>query len=462
MSKILIKRIWGTLFLLPLVLTIIFGQTPTKPKSQSRDLVTFSPFEKKDKKRRTKFRKLYKGRINGQDRTLSFSEITDGAQIRLRIELGGWENGAIWVGETIIMSQTYQLNQVKLLDGQGKERYIRHLFLHRYNPNYLNLVTEENGVGYFALEDLETPNSEGEKRQNIENFAGFYNGRLNGLKATLDIQKLERGVQIVLRDIEQKQTYWTLLPALTKASSALNLSNILLQSTTSAKSIFLEELLLDAVNYQTISGMYTEKNQRNGLFFVKDYPPKRETMPIFPWPPPDASARVNVLEDDLASIKNLGQLNQLIIEKLQRAGSPMEVNRYFYLPNGFVLVTGLERIDESVQTSSQIERFRIALTNESVDFRLLDYLKSLVGVEEGIYRLSAFVVTDDLTPNIPRIPTSREKSLWKGNSFGTLPKRVGKIPLNRQHYCRLYVYEFEQKEGQIQAKLIRSNQRNYW
>lgn len=437
----------------------MWGQYPTQPKPKKEQL-TFSAPEKKQ----TKFRKKYIGTINGRAMQLGFIEKTEYNQLRLTVVLTDLLSKKVYIGKTNIEQNTYLLRYIKLSNKQYKNIQIQTLYLHNYNPNFINLITADGLAGCFAWDAKKRykSNYPAKRFANKADFKGYYEGRIDGRLAEFRIEDRKGGVLFNLFDKEHKTRYWTFLPDLPSGTTRFSLSNIELKATTSDKEITIGEMVLDTETNQIISGHFLIKKKPVGLFFIRRLPAEPSLIPEFPWPPPAASDVVKIPDDLLFNTDSLGGVNQLISRSLDKSGYRFRPNKYFYTPNGFALVTELEQIDCEAIPLEGNARWNANPSEFEKNFTLLDYLRSLVIKEEALYRVFVFLITDDLNPIKSIEPTIEETQGWVVTGSAKLPTSIASIPLNENHYCRAYVYEFSKVAGQIQATMVRKGKQSCW
>ncbi len=155
------------------------------------------------------------------------------------------------------------------------------------------------------------------------------------------------------------------------------------------------------------------------------------------------SAKATMPEDLLNTEKYqaLGDVDALLKKVLDHCG--YDEHSYFYYPNGFVLVTQMEQINED--GSSKDTPSRWSNTVDAEEWSLWNYLKALFTAHPSYYRVFAFVVTDQ--------PIKIEESVNR-NQFVTntlinkLPKELKELPLTPDHSVTVLVYEFQRLSSQ--------------
>jgi hypothetical protein len=160
-------------------------------------------------------------------------------------------------------------------------------------------------------------------------------------------------------------------------------------------------------------------------------------LPLFPWPPPGASASY-VLPDDLfAGRRALGDVVAAIIVALEKNGY---VERSFFATaaGGLAMVTRLERINDDGSPADSRERWP-ASDAEKGD--LLSFLRGLFFVDPGHYRVIVFVIQDLPFTQSSEQLTGPQARAWLRSGANVLPPELGERPFAGGH-CTVLVYEF--------------------
>lgn len=179
-----------------------------------------------------------------------------------------------------------------------------------------------------------------------------------------------------------------------------------------------------------------------------------QTMPAFPWPPPQPTA-FGVISRYLAAPDGgrdtLGGVADRIDGALQTAGY---AERSFHaVPNGYAMVTRLERIRPDGRPDAERRWFGAAAPEE---FSLSRYIQTLFFGDPGRYRLIVFVVTDETFAATGKEISSDEGERLLRGGFVTLPPRFNALPFTPNHKVTALVYEFEKPEGGEAKQLARS------
>jgi len=440
----------------------LIGQEPNSSNStDGNNVLTFTPASKKA--HQTRFRKKYFGVLNGKDMTLTLSEKQYKERLELTVILTDLKARESFIGVKEVSKRVHHLDSLVLKNKNDEIKTIKSLFLHNYNPNFINIITTKGQVGYFFWGEEPVKNGFYAKPFiSLDSYRGFYEGRIDGRPAEMKIETRTNGTQITIKDKEQNQVYWTYLNQLPRGKWFFSINELRLKSTTNSKEIYIQNLILDKDNSQIISGSFKVKNKEVGLFFIRKIGDEPSVLPEFTWPPPAPSTFLKLDFDSLKNVDRLGDINSLIIESLHKAGYQLRPNKYFYTPNGFALVTQIEQIDCEGKPLETPNRWTINISEFEKDFNLIDYLRNLSVAKEGFYRIFAFVITDDMNPLHRIEPTIMEKEAWLISGSIVLPDTIATQKLTNKHYCRIYVYDFNKTKENIHAEMVREGKNYCW
>ncbi|HET9166971.1 MAG TPA: hypothetical protein VFP11_13315 [Candidatus Angelobacter sp.] len=178
---------------------------------------------------------------------------------------------------------------------------------------------------------------------------------------------------------------------------------------------------------------------------AEHYPPSDN--PVFPWPPPRASATVvlprDLLQKDSAP-RALADVNARLIAALGTNGY-ME-RSYYSAPDGFALVTRLEQIEADGRPKSGQQRWTIGSMSFH-EFSLRDYLRALFTANSGHYRVIVFILSDVPFSQAKETVTSEQAGGWLRAGMNTLPASIGAKSYSSRHDCTVLIYEFDKEEG---------------
>jgi hypothetical protein len=187
---------------------------------------------------------------------------------------------------------------------------------------------------------------------------------------------------------------------------------------------------------------------------VKAKPPATAEIPAFPWPPPDASARVKVDRNLLAipgAQITLGQVADRLERAFDQAG--YGETGWYRVPEGFALASRLEQINPDGTCKPEGERWKSKAYTPPIG-SLGEYIKALFIPQKGHFRLIVFVVTslpfDQTTPG-----PSREEALeWVDRGASALPSPIRSQRFTPDHQCTALIYEFLQRATEHPAELV--------
>lgn len=181
----------------------------------------------------------------------------------------------------------------------------------------------------------------------------------------------------------------------------------------------------------------------------------RQTMPRFPWPPPTPSA-FGVIPRSLIQPSDAGGTTLgAVADRIDRAllSSGYAERSFHAAPNGFVMITRLERIRPDGRPELDP---RWLGASEPDEFSLSGYLKALFFGDPGRYRLIAFVVTDQTYAATGAPISSQEGDQILRGGFVNLPAAFDALPFTPSHDVTALVYEFERPEAGEVRRIDRS------
>ena len=167
-------------------------------------------------------------------------------------------------------------------------------------------------------------------------------------------------------------------------------------------------------------------------------------MPSFPFPPPKASTSYMLDKAYFNNVNNLFTVSEVIDSTLKACGY-LE-RSYYQIPDGFALVTRIEKINTDASPLPKQERWNAPFNKSDNDFSIADYFRSLFTAEVGKYRILVFLVT-----SIPFNQTQTEVTIAQAQEFlksglNALPKKFKSLEFTTDHNCTALIYEFEKAE----------------
>ena len=131
---------------------------------------------------------------------------------------------------------------------------------------------------------------------------------------------------------------------------------------------------------------------------------------------------------------------------------------YFALPNGFAVLTRIERIDADGRPIAN-DRFNVSTTLDLGEaFTLPNIIRALLTANPGYYRIIAFLVTNRPTFQSSTPIRAQELQRFVDTGSDSLPPGVAslKYDTNAGYHCVALIYEFEKEESQQEAVFMPS------
>lgn len=164
----------------------------------------------------------------------------------------------------------------------------------------------------------------------------------------------------------------------------------------------------------------------------------------FPFPPPKASASQPLPNFYFSDRKTLAEVDVLLSASINACGYVEK--SYFYVPDGFAMVTRLEQINEDATSKPLPDRWSADLLPLR-RFDLREYLKALFMGQSGKYRIFVFIVTPYPFMQSSQAPSRSEAREWLIEGYNTLPRELGSFAFTPDHTVTALIYEFAQQEG---------------
>ena len=148
----------------------------------------------------------------------------------------------------------------------------------------------------------------------------------------------------------------------------------------------------------------------------------------------------------------IGDINQQLISILNAEG--YYGKHYFSLPEGFALVTQLERIYPDGNPFPVVDRWRTSVQHQD-QFSLRQYLISMVFAEQGYYQSYAFVVLPRSIAENPRLGMGRlNPNAWMTVEGEKLPESIAQLSVANDYVVKVYLFAFDVPGGADSAVLI--------
>lgn len=163
--------------------------------------------------------------------------------------------------------------------------------------------------------------------------------------------------------------------------------------------------------------------------------------PVFPWPPPRASARERIPDHFVrrpTGLTSLGHVAQRLEEAFDSAG--YGTTGFYGVPHGFALASRLEQINPSGAPRAN-NRFSVNVERRNL-FSLRDYIQALFSANPGRYRIIVFIVTSQPIQQDTAAVTFEAAIDWVNNGTDRLPVEVAQQPYTGAHRTTAHIYEF--------------------
>lgn len=176
-----------------------------------------------------------------------------------------------------------------------------------------------------------------------------------------------------------------------------------------------------------------------------------KSFPRFPMPPPKPSTTDNLPTSFINACKTVGEVDKKLSAALSDCGYLRK--SYFYVPNGFAMVTQFESINADGSPKQGTERW-VASGALKNNFTINEYFKRLLFAKKGFYRTIVFILSDDFLTNNGKEATSSEAKKWLETGANKLPKAVAALTLNNEYSLDALIYEFKKSENDAEAILL--------
>lgn len=166
-------------------------------------------------------------------------------------------------------------------------------------------------------------------------------------------------------------------------------------------------------------------------------------LPEFPWPPPPYSTRLR-LDRALLVAAQPTPSNGSVAARMEQALAANGYNEvsYYAVPDGFAMVTQIERIDPDAAPAAE-QRWSTQVDPVSlIPFSLDAYLKALFGKDGDTFRVIVFTFTPTpFTTGAKPVPPGVAMA-WVERGATALPAALAILPYGEDTVCTALVYEF--------------------
>ncbi|AXG74619.1 hypothetical protein DVK85_10380 [Flavobacterium arcticum] len=182
-------------------------------------------------------------------------------------------------------------------------------------------------------------------------------------------------------------------------------------------------------------------------------PMQRPPLPAFPKKPPRPSDVEDIYRTYFSNCQKLGDINDIISNALNTNGYTRK--SYFYVKDGFAVITQLEQTDEQGKTILGENRWtKDIYSNEG--FSLSEYISALFNARVGYYRCIVIVINKEpllFSDNSETTTDWTDSLIYDGGTY--LPDAISNIPYTSQHRVTALIYQFKKSENNEEALIIR-------
>ncbi len=215
----------------------------------------------------------YVGSMDGRKATLLISRVRSSNPAPMfRIRMADKERNTTYYATKEHKDGDHVLRDIILKTTNGKSKYIKKLYLHTWNTDYISGYSTWNGKYYgcsFARQKMPSTSLQGKRFSNSADFYGTYEGYTDGRKARLIISKVGYATSIKLIDLSRNVTFGTTTQSMPiKVGSPHILESLdLIGSNKDSKKI--GRLYLHTWNTNYISGNTIWNGQKFGILFTR-------------------------------------------------------------------------------------------------------------------------------------------------------------------------------------------------
>jgi hypothetical protein len=159
-------------------------------------------------------------------------------------------------------------------------------------------------------------------------------------------------------------------------------------------------------------------------------------VPYLEWPPPEASATLVLPQRFFVGATFLSHIATRLEDALQAGGYEY---RFLGAPNGFALISRIERIREDGAPDASPGRWDL---DRKIEWSLPALLRGLFSAPEGYFRVIVLVVTNEEFGQSGHRASSEEALKWLRFGLNALPPAIGALPVESRVRCTALVYEF--------------------
>ena len=164
-------------------------------------------------------------------------------------------------------------------------------------------------------------------------------------------------------------------------------------------------------------------------------------LPEFPWPPPPFSTRLK-LNRALLVTGQTAPTNGSVATRMEQAlaANGYTLLSYYAVPDGFAIVTQIERID--ARAAPAVEQRWSTEVPPVIPFNLDAYIKALLGKNGDSFRVIAFAFTPTPFTASGKAIAPSEAMAWVEKGATALPAGLAAQAYDKDTVCTALVYEF--------------------
>lgn len=208
---------------------------------------------------------------------------------------------------------------------------------------------------------------------------------------------------------------------------------------------------IDIIGMAPMSGIVLESAAPPEV--ITEVDPTALMPELFPWPPPEASARATISRSLFGSNPpaTLGEVADTLAEALSEAGYTGP--GYLGVPRGFAMVTRIEQTDRSGRPLDGNARWASQIIVVK-SFSISAVLRALMTAEPGFFRILVLVITDKPFDDSGAQARLETLEAWSRKGVDVLVPDVREMPFDENYKVSALVYEFE-KASENEDPIVR-------
>jgi len=166
-------------------------------------------------------------------------------------------------------------------------------------------------------------------------------------------------------------------------------------------------------------------------------------LPEFPWPPPPYSTRLKIARELLVHGQPMPSNGSVAtrMEQVLAANGYTQIS-YYAVPNGFAMVTQIERMDANAASAAE-QRWSTQIDPVSlIPFNLSAYINALLGKNGDSFRVIVFTFTPTPFTTSEHVVSPEAAMAWVEKGATALPASLASKAYDVNTLCTALVYEF--------------------